>query len=127
MRSVCLGRWSIFGGQVRDGASRSWAQAPMLWVQLSRRRSVYLYEPPRFEDRRARETKISLVARPSETRAPHGALFRSAENLDDDGSLARPIVEVEQDELLPDAQSHPAADDRNRFRGADQRGALMGM
>ena len=51
----------------------------------------------------------------------------SAEDLDDDGPLARAIVEVDQDQLLPGAEGEAAIEDRDRLRGTDPRRQLVGV
>ena len=59
-------------------------------------------------------------------RATPGGLG-SGDDLDDHGPVARAVVEVDQDELLPGAEREPPADHRHLLGGADQRGALVGV
>jgi hypothetical protein len=49
------------------------------------------------------------------------------DDLDDHVPRPRPVVEVDQDDLLPGAERQPALDDRHALRGADDRGADVGV
>ena len=50
----------------------------------------------------------------------------SGADLDDDGPLARAVVEVDQDQLLPGAEREAPADDRDRLRRPDERSRAGG-
>src|SRR6185436_1091560 len=60
-----------------------------------------------------------------EQRAPSGALFRSADDLDDNRALARTVVEIEQHNLLPGPELEPSPRNRDRLRWTDDRGPLV--
>ena len=63
----------------------------------------------------------------SRSPAPEPAASRSGDDLHDHRALARAVVEVDQDQLLPGAERQAAADHRDLLRGADQGGALVGV
>jgi hypothetical protein len=63
---------------------------------------------------------------PFARRRPRGPFARRrplGQHLHADGPAARAVVEVDQDDLLPGAQDQLTADDRDRLRWPDQRGA----
>src|SRR5919109_1291459 len=76
-------------------------------------------------------TRFGRVRRPARPATPPRARLTPinplADDLNDDGPLARAVVEVDQHELLPGAERQAAAGDRDLLRGADQRGALVSV